>query len=68
MDAVQATSKMMNKDNHSVLLTQTVPQFIVEVKLHEKFIHRELGMILKSLEPGHQHVRLGGGVVRARPG
>ena len=67
MDAVQATSKMVNKNNHSVLLTQTVPQFIAEVKLHEKFIHRELGMILKSFQPGHQHVRFGGGGVRARP-
>ena len=45
-----------------------MPHVTTEIKLHQQLVHGELGMILKALEPGHQHVRLRRSVVRAQPG
>ena len=58
MDAVQAAPQVMNKDNHSIFLEQAACYFIAtNIKLHQELINWELRMILKPLEPGHQHIR-----------
>ena len=60
---------MMNEDNHGIFLEQAARWITAtNIKLQQQLIHWELRMILKTLEPGHQHVRLRWSVVRAQPG
>ena len=69
MDAVQTAPQMMDKDNHSIFLEQAAYWLAAtDIKLHQQLIYWELRMILKPLEPGHQHVRLRWCIVRAGPG
>lgn len=69
MDAVETAPQMMNKDNHSFFLEQAACWLTAtDIKLHQQLVYRELRMILKPLEPGHQYVRLWWCIVCAEPG